>query len=464
MTRIVLILSLSALLACKGRQQTQVPDEMPVNTEAERPEWVRSRPVSSSAYIGVGLASKGRSDHQETAKKNALNDLASEISVTVEGNSLLYTLDQRSRFDESFTSTIRTSTNEQIEGYELVDTWENGTEYWTYYRLSKAEHARIKAERKAQAIGTAVDLHARSKTSIAAGDLKGAVDQDLRALIAMKAYWGENDLVEVEGEQVPLVNEIYGHLQKLTSGVRITVLPERCELAYANRFKRELLITANYAQGSARSDLVQLPIAVMYSGLGGKVTEMKNTDTEGRARTTVQRVDPQTNGSNEVLVKLDMDGLVSKELDPALVKVLLGSLTVPSANVPIDMVMPKVHMRAQESNLGQPVGDAGIAVIVREELTRKGFRFVDRESEADLLLALTATTRQGGESAGFFSTYLDVTYSFRDRRTQDVVHEGAKQGVKGVQLDFVKAGIDAYKKAGQELRKDLVPAMMGALQ
>ncbi len=464
MKRIWALTIVCAMIACKGREQTQKPDETAVNTDAERPEWVRSRPASTGYYIGVGLASKSRSDHQETAKKNALNDLASEISVTVEGNSLLYTLDQRTHFDESFTSTIKTSTTEQIEGFELVDTWENGTEYWTHYRLSKAEHARIKAERKANAIGTALDLHTRAKASITAGDLKSAVDQDLRALIAMKAYWGENDIVDVDGRQVPMVNEIYADLQKLTSGVRITALPERCELSYANRFKREVLISAEFGQGNTARDLVQLPLSITYAGLGGKVTELRNTDTEGRALTTVQRVDPQAAASNDVVVELNMDALVSKELEPALVKALITSLTVPELHVPIAVQMPRVHMRSQESNLGQPVGDAGVAILVREELTRKGFRFVDRENEADLLLQLTSSTRQGGESAGFFSTYLDVTYSFRDRRTQEVVHQGAKQGVKGIQLDFAKAGLDAYKKAGQELRKDLVPAMMNALQ
>lgn len=463
MTRSLIVLALCALLACKGRQQTQVPDETTVNTEAERPEWVRSRPASSGFYIGVGLASKGRSDHQETAKKNALNDLASEISVTVEGNSLLYTLDRKAQFDESFTSTIKTSTSEQIEGFELVDTWENGTEYWTYYRLSKAEHARIKAERKAKAIANAVDLHTRSHASIAAGDLKSAVDQDLRALIAMKEYWGENDVVDLNGAQVPLVNEIYNDLQRITAGVRFSILPERCEMGYANHFKRELMISAVLDEGAVTRDLLQLPVLITYAGLGGKVTELKNTDAEGRVRTTVQRIDTEA-ASNEVVVKLDMDGLVSKELEPLLVKALVMSLTVPEVRVPIDVRMPRVYMRSQETNLGQPVSDAGVAIIVREELTRKGFRFVDRESEADLLLQMNASTRQGGESNGFFTAFLDVTYSFRDRKTQEVVHEGAKQGVKGVQLNYEKAGIDAYKKAGQDLRKDLVPAMMGALQ
>ena len=62
---------------------------------------------------------------------------------------------------------------------------------------------------------------------IAAGDLRAAFDQELRALLAMKEYWGENDAVEMEGRQVQLVNELYAGLQNLTTNVRLTVLPER---------------------------------------------------------------------------------------------------------------------------------------------------------------------------------------------------------------------------------------------
>ena len=461
MMRHLLIALVVVLASCKGNQEVviaPVPDP-----ELSKPEWVRSRPVSSAYYIGIGLASKARPDFQETAKKNALNDLASEISVVVEGNSLLQTLDRRTTFDETFSSTIRTSTLEHIEGFELVGAWENGTEYYTYYRLSKAEHARIKAERKARSIASALDLHGRSKAALAAGDLRSAFDNDLRALIAMKEYWGENDVVELDGRQVPLVNELYNDLQKLSSGVQLAILPERCELNYTNHFRRELLVSAQYRNGNGLRDLVQLPLVIEYPGSTGKVTEMKSTDAGGRLRTTVQRIDPRANGQ-EVVVRLDVVGLASKELEPPLVKALLASLTVPEKRAAIALQMPKVFMRANETNLGQPVGDAGVSTALREEMTRNGFRFVDKESDSDMLLTLTSSTRQGGESNGFYTAFLDVTFSFRDRRSGDVVHEGGKQAIKGVQLAYDKAGMDAYKKAVQEVRKDLVPAVMNALQ
>src|SRR5690606_10824288 len=231
------------------------------------------------------------------------------------------------------------------------------------------EHARLKAEKKSKALGNAKDLHSRSKESLATGDLRSAFDQLLRGLLAMKEYWGENDLVEVEGRQVPLANEIFNDLQKLTGSVHFSALPERCVLDLAGDFKREMLIRAQYRNNGSVQDLVQLPIAIEYPGNAGKVIEMKNTDADGHVRTTVQRVSTGA-GAVELKARLDMDALVSSELDRALVDPLIASLTVPELHVPIDLRMPNVYMRSNETNLGGPVNEAGVSMAVREELTR----------------------------------------------------------------------------------------------
>lgn len=446
--------------ACRSKAPTAFPAED--LAPAPRPAWVQARPVTDAYYVGIGLSSRTRPDFMEAAKKNALNDLASEISVKVEGNSLLHTLETRRSFNEEYSSTINTRTSEQLEGYELVDTWENGSEYWTYYRLSKAEHARIKAERKQRAISQATDLFNRSKQSLAAGDLRTAFDQDLRALIAMKDHWGESDEAVIDGRSTPLANAIFADLQELTSGIRLTSLPERCELNYGNHFQREMLVRATSTSGSKGRDLNQLPLHFSYPGVDGPVTSTKNTDPEGLARTTVQRADLQA-AAPELLVRVDLAGLVSKELDPAFTKPLVGSLTVPELHVPIDRVMPKVHFTVSETNLGQGVDDAGVAAGIKEELTKRGFRAVDRPADADLLLDLKATTREGGESNGFFTAFLDLSFTFRDRRTAEVVYQGGRQGVKGIQLNYTKAGLDAYKKAAREFYDELLPAMINAL-
>lgn len=454
----LLATAILALAACKARKPA-VATEVPA-AEPQAPAWVGSRPVSSFNYIGIGVASKSRPDYQEAAKKNALNDLASEISVTVEGNSLLYTLDRKYKFDEEFTSTITTRTKERLEGYELVDSYENSGEYWIYYRLDKAEYARIKAARKQQAIDQAADLYDRARGSLRNGDLRSAFDLDLRALIAMKEYWGENDQVEVDGRMVPLANDVFAHLQRMAGGVRLAVLPERCALDWANGFKRELLITATFAD-NGRS-LPQLPIIISFPGQSGKVTETRNTDAEGRARTMIQRIDLDA-ASPSVIVKLDEKALVSPDLDPAFTVPLLGSLTIPQMSVPIDRTMPKVFFKGIERNLGQAMGEAPLQLALKEAMTAKGFRAVGSVADADLVVELNANTREVGESNGFFTVGLDQALKVADRRSGEVIHEGGKQGIKGIQLSYPKAGMDAYKKAANELRDELFPALMNTL-
>lgn len=437
------------IAGCKGREQAVAAPPAP-----SKPDWVLSRPITDVYYIGVSSSPKTRADFAESAKKSALNDLASEISVRVEGNSLLFTLDQKKSFDETFTSTINTRTSEQLEGFEQVDTWQDDREYWVYYRLSKSEHARIKTEKKRQAIGQATDGYMRSQQSLVLGDLKTAFDQAIRGLISMKEYWGENDLVTVGDRQVPIANELFAELQRMTNGVRLSALPERCDLSYGNGFKREMLISATFADIRTTRDLVQLPITLKYPGANGEVVEQKNTDTEGRLRTTVQRV--MLGGvAPEILVRLNMDALVSKEHDPLFTRPLIASLTVPELHMPIDRTLPKVFVQSAETNMGSPLRDGGVATAIKEDLTSKGFRFADRAADADLLLTITANTREGGEASGFYTAFLDVGYVCKDRRTQETIAEGGKQGVKGIQLDYVKAGMDAYKKASQEVKKEL---------
>ncbi len=448
-----------AFTGCRSKQALH-QEEKQVLAAPDRPAWVTSRPVTDANYIGIGSCPVARADFQETAKKNALNDLASEISVTVQGNSLLYTLDRKYKFDEEFTSTIATSTKERIEGFELVDSYNDGTTYWTYYRLNKAEYARLKAQRKQQAMDQATDMYSRAKTALAMGDLKSAFDLDLRGLVAMKDHWGESDLATVDGRSFPLANELFNELQKMASGVRLAVIPERCVLDWSNRYARQLLITASFTGSS--TPLAQLPITVEYPGQGGKFSESRSTDADGRARTTVERPEAGT-GTLELVVRLDAEALVGKDLDPSFTKPLIGSLTVPETRVPIERVMPKFKLGGGESNLGKPMAEAPLAMAIRESLTAQGFREVDRDADADLLVEVSADTRGMGESNGFFTVALDETVKARDRKTSEVIYAGGKQGLKGIQLDYAKAGLDAYKKAAAEMRNEVAPALINSV-
>jgi hypothetical protein len=93
LSRLLMILIIALMAACKGKKDTAAAGQQ-ATIEIPPPEWVGNRPHSSMHYIGVGSCSKLSRpfDYQTIAKKNALNDLASEISVRVQGQTFLNSL------------------------------------------------------------------------------------------------------------------------------------------------------------------------------------------------------------------------------------------------------------------------------------------------------------------------------------------------------------------------------------
>jgi len=127
-----------------GQKKGQAP-----TAEPKTPNWVSSRPNSGFKYVGIGVADKGRSsDFKTEAKQNALFDLASEIKVDISTNSVLQSVSTNNTFDQNFNSLIKLTNSDNIEGYTLVDTYENDKQYWVYYELDKAEYAKRKEQKK----------------------------------------------------------------------------------------------------------------------------------------------------------------------------------------------------------------------------------------------------------------------------------------------------------------------------
>ena len=103
---------------------------------AQQPNWIKNRPVSNRYFIGIGFADKNTKDYRAIAKAEALNDLASEISVTI-SSELIDIMVEYSGFSEEYArSEIRMSTREELDGYERVDDYNGKDFYWMYYRMS----------------------------------------------------------------------------------------------------------------------------------------------------------------------------------------------------------------------------------------------------------------------------------------------------------------------------------------
>ena len=118
------------------------------------PEWVSAVTVSEPGYFtGVGYAVKNKrqKDHEERARKDALNELAASVSVTINSSNTWITVENNEKVSDDYRSLIQARVSTELENVELVSTYEDKKGYWVYYRLSKQRYSSTVASRKQQA-------------------------------------------------------------------------------------------------------------------------------------------------------------------------------------------------------------------------------------------------------------------------------------------------------------------------
>lgn len=450
-------LLLLILVGCgtpKGTVESEI-EPIPV-----KPSWVDNRPVSGAYYIGVGVASKLREpiDYQQVAKKNALNDLASEISVVIEGETFLNTLEVNKLFHEEFVSSIMSSTNERLEAYEVGGLWEDKETYWIYYRLSKAEHARIKREKKDQALNAAYDYFLKAQDASANRNMAASIDMHIRALFEIKTYWTEVNEFLVDGKTIYLDNEIYSSLSATVSGMNIEPRSPTVVLSHENDFTNQMMVMVLF-EGKP---MPNIPLVYEYDK--GKYARPKTvlTNHEGVARITVANANI-SNAENLLEINIDLDDLVGSDLDQKLLKPILSNLRTDTEKLPIDIVFPSAFLQFEEKNFDTISDIPHLSNAIKSELTKKGIRFTESPASANYLIRVESNTTRGGTSQGFHVAYLSMTISVIDTKTNKEVYRQAESSVKGLQLNFKSAGLEAYKNGGKKIKESLAEELISSI-
>lgn len=457
------IINLFLFAACAPKPVTETyspPKEVPV-TES-RPHWVQSKPASSVYFYGIGVAQKttSNSDYLEVAKKNALNDLASEISVNVSSNSILYTLERDYKFHSEFIETIKTTTNQDLEGYEIADSWESDQQYWVFYRLNRADYYAKKEAEKQAVLKNAADFFVNGKKAWNSQQVTSAFDLQLRALSVMKPYWAESNEFQIDGEVILLDNAILQELQNMANNIRLLAEPNQIKLNLANHFEATCEISA--VDAISGKGLIGLPLLYRYRSVSGVQRDQPKTDSEGKVRINVENPDLQsTNLELEVAVELD------KLFDPraldAEMRQLVKGLHAPEINVPIELKRPVFYLESNEQNLHQRQKLSHLRDYLSNEIIKKGLPVSQQKNQADVIVKIHGRTRDGGQSNGFSIAYLDMNIQFIHPNGKEVYYEQSFNDVKGVSNTPERAGLKAFDNGKDKMDRSFMEKSLKAI-
>ena len=187
------------------------------------PEWITNQLSNKNYYQGVGYAQKVKKSttHYDLAKEMALRNLAEEISVDITSSTIHISYEEDFLLKEDFSSVIEARVNSSIEGYELVDTYENRDEYWVFYRLNKQKYAELQAQKREQAVKLSLSHFLSAEKAQQNFDMRNAIIFYTKSIDALKAYFNEIVTTEINGQTVNLITEAYNRIYQILSNTII---------------------------------------------------------------------------------------------------------------------------------------------------------------------------------------------------------------------------------------------------
>ncbi len=444
-----LFLGIILMNACRGKEtvKTVVPPPQP------KPEWVSARPANSSYYIGIATCSKTTqpADYQAIAKKLALNDLATEISVKVEGQTFFNTMEVNKAFSESFSSNVTTSSSEMLEDYEVAGIWEDKEMYAIYYKLNKFDYQSKKAQKKENIIRAAFDYLIKGREAKKLGNIPSAIDLFYHGLFALKPYWTEvNQMKDGSGKDIFIDNELFSEIRAVLADLRFETPLKNIVLSSSNAFKTQVPVMVTYKGVGVRG----INVRYVYQRENYMKPKTAMSDNDGIILADIDNISLKTK-NNALELSLVIDALVPQDLDSDLALALVAGINTDQRKIPIEVLAPSFFVTSNEFNL-DGTKTSTLAESARNTLISKGMRIASSETSADFVIYININPRAGEDIQGFKVAYIDGKITVNDTKTSSAIFEKSINGVKGVQLSHENAVLEAYKKERENVESTLI--------
>ncbi len=426
----------------------------PSSKEKVAPSWVQSTPVHPDYYIGVYSVDKIGVDFRDKAKRGALENLASEISVNISGESVLKTLETEGSFNQEYEQKIKIQSTEDIEGYELIGNWENDTQYWVYYRLLKSKYAKIKKDRIEKALAMGKDYFRRSKENHNQNNYHEAFVLGIKSLESVSKYLDQPLKTLVDGKEVHFATEVMSYTQEMVDEIILRPSLSEVSIVIGDYLKEDDIYFL--VQNKEGVSLSQIPLKCQYKAVFFKNYKIHSNEL-GRAEVSIGKI-KQSQQEQFIIATLDFEELTANQTKDRTILKLLNYIPAKTAKIKLKVNPPKVFVKSNEKEFGK-VKPPSISSTVKQVLNSRGLKVVKAKKEADLILLINSDTRILGSNRGTYQVELTGTVEVVKISDGEVVFSEIIPSTKGLQLSGVKASVDAYSKAAVYVKRRLIPKL-----
>ncbi len=360
------------------------------------PAWIKQRPTSDEYYVGIGSAKKSATDYMQSAKQNALADLASDISVFISSRSVIEAFQLQQKFAESFASTIQAETQKQLDGYELVDTYDDGQNYWVYYRLSKNDYQRKLENKKNEAIQISFDYFKKAKTALNNHEPQTALNLLIRSLEPIKPYFNQTLTVVYNNDSIYLGNEIVQLIVQTLNNI-VIIGPREITSKLGQPIDPQKL---TYQVLYQLKPVSSIPIGFELKN-SSTPSKKLNSDASGNVSFGVEALRTRKN-VEFAQVKLDFETIVRQSTNDLLIRKMLNRFAVPTTETQINVIKPTIFIESIEEIFNNPQPDKPILTILQKKFLSEGFIITSDVNDADFIISIQSNAINQGRQDSYY--------------------------------------------------------------
>jgi len=409
------------------------------------PGWVKQKPIIPGYYVGMGSVKKIGTSAQYTtkARQEALTDLAESVSSNVSSRSVLHSIETELGSSESFDQRIQISTDDYLEGFEPVDSYENESNYWVYYKIDKSTYHEMKEKRKKEAIATALAKYESGLQEQNANKPKEALSFYLQGLQAIKRYLNEETPTTYKGNTVDVGNELYSSIGEILSSLSIEAETSEINVKRGNSFDEPLNFWVKYNKTQARG----IPVEFSYTG-GYLKKDHQNSTLNG-----LVQIEPEVlysrNGKEKITASIDLKELAQKSVNDLFIRGLILKKKLKPATVDVIIEAPSVVINITDKSCLNSSECERINNLFSQNAKYYGYE-LEPVKEADFIFVLSYSAKHGESAGGLVSQYISGKIDIRDN-TGSILWSKQTEDIKGVGYNTT----EAYNSAMEEFQKAL---------
>ena len=428
------------------------------NTQLANPEpdWISVQPTVEGYWYGVGTVSKPLpSGYRELARTNALEEIASQISVQI-SSSMKSVVTELNYNLNTYTKSIKESRLDQVfSSIEPVESFETKNQFYFLARLSQKKYYDFIEESRRNAITTAIRYLEKADSEYSVSSFTNLGN----AWLEVKDFLDQP--IEIEYPRGSSKSENLYSLIKLKFAdyiQRIDLTPSVNVLNVKIFIDKDQSFTVTCTDKKTGDSIQNMPL---IATLNSEDQQMRSsTDNHGKVEFHMDRITAKS-GNQTYYINMDLGSLLNEYV------IALAPFSYPGTQVNLLISGPGIYVEAKEQNFGKKLTNPVVSSAVKEFCVSEFSAVFVPKNEADFIIYLNVDTDGLSEQPneyGLFVAYANASLKFINSKTGDEVYSKSITNIKGADFSSIKtAGERSIEKLSERLREKVLPDIIRTL-